>query len=583
MKSHNTIKILEKQNNMNYYGKKTLVNMLSIEESERLKKEIPVNHTIMLSQRQLCDLEMILNGAMNPLTGFMNEDDYISVLENMSLKNNLLWSLPITLDVSKEQLDAIDGADQIGLSDKEGFMLAVMNVQSVWKINKKHEANIVYATDNIQHPGVNYLLNEIKEYYIGGDVTGMQLPGHYAFEAIRHTPEALRDQFKKSGWDKVVAFHTSKPMHRVHYEITANAAKSVGANLLIQPLSGIGKPGDMAYYSRVHCYQAIMKYYPGYLAMLSLIPQAMRMAGPREALHNMIVRQNYGCSHFIIGPEHASPPGVRSGRQRFYERYSAQKLVAEYQSKLETQMIPVEEMGYSEKAGNYINCKTAHEDKIETHNYTEKDFNYALEHDKPVPDWYTYPEVESELRKINLSRKHKGLTLFFTGLSGSGKSTLAKLVYAKFIEQGGRPATLLDGDVVRSNLSSELTFSKEHRDINVKRIGYVASEITKNRGIAICAPIAPYEITREYVREMIEQYGAFIEIHVATPLDTCEGRDRKGMYAKARKGIIKNFTGISDPYEEPVTPEIKIDTTGSTPVECAQTIMLYLFREGYIG
>jgi len=568
---------------MNYYGKKSFAKMLSLEESERLKKDIPVNCIVTLTQRQLCDLEMILNGALNPLAGFMNEADYNSVLENMALSNSLLWALPITLDITKEQLDSFNGASQIGLCDEEGFMLAVMELESVWKANKEVEAAKVYTTDDRSHPGVEYLFSQVKEYYIGGEVTGMQLPTHYDFESIRHTPEALRNEFKKSGWDKIVAFHTSKPMHKVHYDITTNAAKSIGANILIHPLSGVGKPGDMAYYSRVHCYQAIMQYYPKYLAMLSLVPQAMRMAGPREAIHNMIVRQNYGCSHFIIGPEHTSPPGVRSGNQRFYERYSAQKLVSEYQNKLDIKMHPVEEMGYSETRRIYVPCKMVQEEKIETINYTEKDLNQALEHDQPVPDWYSYPEVISELSKVRLSRKHKGLTLFFTGLSGSGKSTLAKLVYAKFIEQGDRPVTLLDGDVVRTNLSSELTFSKEHRDINVRRIGYVASEITKNRGVAICAPIAPYENTRESVRKAIEEYGAFIEIFVATPLETCEGRDRKGMYAKARKGIIKNFTGISDPYEEPMNAEIKIDTTGSSPVECAQKIMLYLFKEGYIG
>jgi len=573
---------------MNYYAKESFVKMLSMEESEQLKKTIPVNCTVTLNQRQLCDLEMILNGALNPLNGFMTEGNYNSVLENMALdslasENNLLWTLPITLDVSKQQLDDFANADTIGLCDQEGFMLAVMNLQSAWKANKKIEAHKIYLTDSADHPGVKYLYNEVKEYYIGGEVTGMQLPTHYDFESIRFTPQTLRNEFKKAGWDKVVAFHTSKPMHKVHYEITVNAARSVGANLLIHPLSGVGKPGDLAYYNRVHCYQAIMKYYPKYLAMLSLMPQAMRMAGPREAIHNMIVRQNYACSHFIIGPEHASPPGVRFGRQRFYDRYSAQKLIEEYKDKLQIQMIPVEELGYSEKSTNYIACKKANSEKLQTLDYTEKDFNYALEHDEPVPEWYSYPEVINELSKIKLSLKKKGLTLFFTGLSGSGKSTLAKLVYAKFIEQGDRPATLLDGDVVRNNLSSELTFSKEHRDINVRRIGYVASEITKNRGVAICAPIAPYEKTREAVRNTIEEYGAFIEIYVATPLEICEGRDRKGMYAKARKGIIKQFTGISDPYEEPLSPEIKIDTTDKTPVECAQKIMLYLFKEGYIG
>ncbi len=567
---------------MSYYGEKSLTRMLSQDESEQFKKDIPVNCNITLSQRQLCDLEMILNGAMSPLNGFMGEKDYNSVVENLSLDNSLMWPLPVTLDVSKEQLDGFDGATQVGLCDGEGFMLATMDIASVWKADKENEALKIYLTNDMLHPGVKYLLNEVKEYYIGGKVSGIQLPTHYDFEGLRHTPESIRSEFRKWGWDKVVAFHTSKPMHRVHYDLTTQAAKSIGANLLIQPVSGVGKPGDLAYYSRVHCYQAIMKYYPKYLAALSLVPQAMRMAGPREAIHNMIIRQNYGCSHFIVGPEHASPPGVRSGNRRFYEMYSAQALVEEFQNKLDIKMYPVEEMGYSKARGAYISCKAAQLENEETQRFTEKEFNHALEHDKPVPDWYSYPDVIAELGKVRLSRKQNGLTLFFTGLSGSGKSTLAKLVYARFIEQGDRPVTLLDGDVVRKNLSSELTFSKEHRDINVKRIGYVASEITKNRGVAICAPIAPYGKTREYVREAIEEYGAFIEIHVATPLEVCEGRDRKGMYAKARKGIIKHFTGISDPYEAPASPEIRIDTTGSTPVECAQKIMLHLFKEGYI-
>ncbi len=568
---------------MDYYGKKISSKKLSSDESENIKKTISVNCIVTLTQRQLCDLEMIMSGALNPLKGFMIEADYLSVLNNVTLENGLLWPMPITLDLSKEQIDGFKGETQIGLSDEEGFMLAVLNIESIWKVDKKLEAIKIYGTDNSKHPGVDYLFNKIKDYSVGGEVIELQLPTHYDFESIRHTPQALRKAFKKLGWDKVVAFHTSKPMHRVHYEITTQAAKSVGANLLIQPVSGVGKPGDMAYYSRVNCYQAIMRYYPKYLTMLSLIPQAMRMAGPREALHNMIVRQNYGCSHFIIGPEHASPPGVRSGAKRFYAHYSAQDFIKKYQDQLAIKMVVIEELGYAEQAGCFIACEDAQKNKIATRDYTEKDFNFALEHEKPVPDWYSYPEVIDELSKVILPRKQKGITLFFTGLSGSGKSTIAKLVYAKFIEQGGRPVTLLDGDVVRTNLSRELTFSKEHRDLNVKRIGYVASEITKNRGVAICAPIAPYEKTRQIVRNQIEEYGAFIEIFISTPLITCEARDRKGMYAKARKGIIKNFTGISDPYEEPINPEIEIDTTGSSPVECAQKIMLYLFKEGYIG
>jgi len=570
-------------NNMNYYGQKVSADLLTIEESEKIKKEVPVNCNITLTPRQLCDLEMILSGALNPLQGFMNQADYTSVLENMTLSNGLLWAMPTTLDVSKEQIDAFDGSNQIGLCDEEGFMLGVMEISSTWKVDKKLEAEKIFKTDSISHPGVDYLINKVNDFYIGGDVKGLQLPTHYGFESLQHTPETLREAFTKLGWDKVIAFHTSKPMHRVHYEITINAAKSIGANLLIQPVSGVGKPGDMAYYSRVHCYQAILPYYPKYLTMLSLIPLAMRMAGPREALQNMIVRQNYGCSHFIIGPEHASPPGVRSGAKRYYERYSAQKLIKEYQDKLDIQMIPVEEMEYAEQNGCYITCEMLQKEKIATQNFTEKNFNHALEHGKPIPDWYSFPEVVKELSRVILPREQKGLTLFFTGLSGSGKSTLAKIVYAKFIEQGDRAVTLLDGDVVRVNLSRELTFSKAHRDLNVKRIGYVASEITKNRGVAICAPIAPYQETRDMVKKLIEEYGAYIEIFVSTPLNTCEGRDRKGMYAKARKGIIKHFTGISDPYEEPTNPALNIDTSQSSPAECAQRIMLYLFKEGYIN
>lgn len=568
---------------VNYYGTPLKNELLSTEESEALKKAIPVQCTVTLSLRQLCDLEMILSGALNPLSGFMNEGEYNSVTDNMQLSNGLLWTLPVTLDVTKEQLDGFGDATQIGLCDKEGFMLAVMDIESVWEVNKDNEAIKIYETSDSAHPGVQYLHQEVKQYYIGGAVKGMQLPTNYDFEALRHTPEDLRKEFKRQGWDKVVAFHTSKPMHRVHFDITSKAARDIGANLLIQPVSGVGKPGELAYYSRVHCYQAVMKYYPSYLSMLSLMPQAMRMAGPREAIHNMIVRQNYGCSHFIVGPEHASPPGVRAGKQRFYQSYSAQKFIEQHQDKLEIQMYPVKEMGYAPAQNRYVTCDEVVKNQLQTSDYTEKDFNDALEHDQAIPEWYSYPEVVAELSKVRLSRKHKGLTLFFTGLSGSGKSTLAKLVYARFIEQGDRPVTLLDGDVVRTNLSSELGFSKEHRDLNVKRIGYVASEITKNRGVAICAPIAPYENIREACRSMVEEHGAFIEIHVATPLETCEGRDRKGMYAKARKGIIKNFTGISDPYEEPENPEIRIDTTGSTPVECAQKIMIYLFKEGYIS
>jgi sulfate adenylyltransferase len=298
---------------------------------------------------------------------------------------------------------------------------------------------------------------------------------------------------------------------------------------------------------------------------------------------NAIIRQNYGCSHYIVGPEHAAPPNVRDDAARFYSTGAAQEYVQGYQDELDIKLIPVDELCYDEESGKYIPVDHSEGGHCSNLTYSNRKIVSAITSDEAVPSWVSYPDVLMEMRKVCPPRKEQGFTLFFTGLSGSGKSTLAKIIYAKFIEEGQRPVTLLDGDVVRQNLSSELGFSRKDRFINVNRIGYVASEITKNRGIAICAPIAPYTEMRRSVRANIEQYGSFIEIYVATPLEVCEARDRKGLYAKARKGIIPEFTGISDPYEEPVNPEIRINTVDMTPMQAVQDIYLYLVREGYLS
>ena len=553
------------------------------EYAEALKQESEHFMSITLTERQLCDLELLLNGAFSPLTGFMNEAEYNSVLSDMRLPGGLLWSMPITLDVNEKFAGQLKAGDKLGLRDPEGFMLAVLNVEDIWKVDKSKEADIIYGTSSRNHQGVAYLFDQVNDYYIGGRVEGIQLPVHYDFETLRDTPEELRRLFDKHGWRKVVAFGTSKPMHRLHREITLNAAKQAEAHILIHPVVGMGKPGDLKYYTRVQCYQAIKKYYPKHMVMLSLLPMAMRMAGPREAIHNAIVRQNYGCSHVIIGPEHAAPPNVRQGADRFYEQYASQKIFDQYQDELDIKIVTIPEQRFVSKLGKFLTIQEIDERGLTGELYKDHEFYESLEHCNEIPGWFTFPEVIEELRKTCKPRSTTGITLFFTGLSGSGKSTLAKILHAKFIEEGKRPVTLLDGDVIRHYLSSELGFSKEHRDINVKRIGFVASVINKNGGIAICAPIAPYTNVRDYVREMNSQYGSFIEIHVATPLETCEARDRKGLYAKARKGEIKQFTGISDPYEVPVNPEVRIDTSLLSPMEAAQEIMLYLLREGYLG
>ena len=550
--------------------------------ADELKQQSLAYTSITINARQLCDLELLMNGAFSPLEGFMSSTEYHSVLDTLHLPSGELWSLPITLDVTADVASGIQQGDSICLRDPEGFMLAVLQVSDIWKVDKQKEAESIFGTSDVSHPGVAYLFNEAGDYYIGGRIEGIQLPTHYDFETIRDTPQELRHLFAKHGWRKVVAFGSTKPMHRVHRDITLMAAKKVGAHVLIHPIVGLGRPGDLEYHARVQCYQAILKYYPKHIAMLSLLPMAMRMAGPREAIHNAIVRQNYGCSHIVIGPEHAAPPSVRQGGQRFYEQYASQQLFEQYQDELQIQMVKVSEMQYVETQDRYRTINEIKSEKLSGEVYKDKQLHRSLELGFDVPAWFSFPDVIDALKRVCKPRYQKGVTLFFTGLSGSGKSTLANIVYAKFIEEGKRPVTLLDGDVVRQNLSSELGFSKEHRDINVKRIGYVASLINKNDGVAICAPIAPYAAVRQYVREENEQYGAFIEIHVATPLEVCESRDRKGLYAKARKGEIKQFTGISDPYEAPENPEIKIDTSQYSPVEAAQEIMLYLLREGYI-
>ncbi len=564
------------------YGGK-LVNLV-VDEARAtvLKADTQQCQSLTLTERQLCDLELLMNGAFSPLTGFMSQAAYDSVVETMRLPDDTLWPIPITLDIPASLAEKLQPGAQLALRDAEGFMLAVLHVDSLWQPDKKREAEAVYGTASDAHPGVRYLYEQTHPVYVGGKVEGILLPAHYDFETLRDTPDELRHLFNKLGWRRVVAFHTSKPMHRLHREITLNAAKEAQANILLHPAVGMTKPGDLHYYARVHCYQAIRRHYPHNLAMLSLLPLAVRMAGPREALLNAIIRQNYGCTHFIVGPEHAAPPGVREGSARFYVAGSAQELVMRYQDELGIRIVPVQEMRYVPDDGQFLPVKQIEQEGKKGALFGEQQLFEHLARNQQVPAWYSYPDVIAELRKVRPPRSEQGVTLFFTGLSGSGKSTLAKILYAKFIEAGGRPVTLLDGDVVRLNLSSELGFSKVHRDLNVRRIGFVASEITKNGGVAICAPIAPYTSTRRAVRDLIEQHGAFIEIHVATPLEICESRDRKGLYAKARQGLIPEFTGISDPYEVPERPELSINTAELSPMQAAQEILLYLLSEGYL-
>ena len=559
--------------------KNLLVSGERAEELKLLQRDCP--HWD-LTPRQYCDLELLLNGGFSPLEGFMGRSDYERVCREMRLADGTLWPIPITLDVAAEPAGALKTGDTLALRDPEGFTLAFLQVSELWQPDLEREAREVFGTVDPDHPGVGYLLQRSNKWYAGGRLEGLHLPIHYDFRHLRTAPAQLRQSFADLGWRRVAAFQTRNPLHRAHQELTFRAARQLEANLLIHPVVGMTKPGDVDHFTRVRCYQAVLKHYPFNTTRLSLLPLAMRMGGPREAVLHAIIRKNYGCTHLIVGRDHAGPGSDKQGRP-FYGPYEAQEVLRRYADELGIEMVPFNNMVFVKDRAEYLP-----EDEVpggaEVYSLSGTELRDRLAKGLEIPDWFSFPEVIEELRRSYPPRASQGFTVFFTGLSGSGKSTVANVLLTRLMELGGRPITLLDGDIVRKNLSSELGFSKEHRDINILRIGFVASEISKNGGIAICAPIAPYDSIRKAVREnIVEKGGGFILVHVATPLETCEQRDRKGLYAKARAGILQQFTGISDPYEVPRDADITLDTTAMTPEECAQAIILHLEKEGYVG
>jgi len=563
------------------HGGKLVNVLIPADQAARLKEESRDLRSWDLTPRQLCDIELILNGGFSPLDGFLSRADYESVCAKMRLVNGTLWPIPVTLDVPEAVAKQIRSGDKLALRDAEGVMLAALHVGDIWQPDREAEADQVYGTRDPAHPGVAFLAKDSHPWYVGGKILGLQLPSHYDFKSLRDTPRELREHFARMGWRQIVAFQTRNPLHRAHQELTLRAAKQVEANLLIHPVVGLTKPGDLDHYTRVRCYQAILPTYPAQTAHLSLLPLAMRMAGPREAVWHAIIRKNYGCTHLIVGRDHAGPGNAPDGHA-FYDPYAAQHLMGEHSQELGVQMVPFKNLVYVQDHDAYYP-----EDEVpqgtRTLNISGTELRSRLASGREIPSWFTFPAVAKELTRRHPPRHEQGVTVFFTGLSGSGKSTVANILLVKFLEMGDRPVTLLDGDLVRKHLSSELGFSKEHRDINIRRIGFVASEITKNGGIALCAPIAPYASVRKEVRDAIEAVGGFVLVHVSTALEVCEQRDRKGLYAKARAGLVKEFTGISDPYEAPTDAEVVVDTAALSAEEAAQQILLRLERDGFVA
>ena len=559
----------------------TLRNLLvSDERAAKLKKEAVTIPSVTLTERQLCDLELLLNGGFSPLTGFLTRDEYHSVVSDMRMPDGTLWPMPITLDVDGDSAADVEVGGKVALRDKTGLLLAILTVEDVWKPNKRREATQVFQTQDRAHPAVDYLFTEAGDFYVGGPLEGIQLPRHYDFRDFRFTPGELRAQFAAQGWDRVIAFQTRNPMHRAHKELTDRAAADIEGHLLIHPVVGMTKPGDVDHFTRVRCYKELLEHYPEGTAAMSLLPLAMRMAGPREALWHALIRKNYGCTHFIVGRDHAGCSDADG--EAFYGPYDSQDLVKQHEAEVGIELVPFRLMVYAPAIDGYKPIDEVAEDE-ETLSISGTELRRRLSTGEEIPDWFSYPEVVRTLRRSYPARDQQGFTVFMTGLSGSGKSTVANALKNRLQEYTDRPVTLLDGDIVRRHLSKGLGFSKEDRSTNVQRIGFVASEITKHGGVAICAPIAPYAADRKVNRDLVESTtGGYVEVFIDCPLEVCEERDVKGLYAKARAGVIKNFTGIDDPYEAPGTPEVVCKTAEETIEESVDTVLAKLIELGYI-
>ncbi|WP_246299135.1 adenylyl-sulfate kinase [Desulfolutivibrio sulfodismutans] len=548
--------------------------------------------SVFLDEQGLRDLELLLDRGYFPLCGYATRREYESILDDGRLPDGTVWPIPITLPLSGELAQGLSPGDAVSLRDPEGFMLAVLRVAETWRPDLRREALAVYGTDDpSRHPGVERLFRRQGTWYAAGGVEGLAYPQHYDFRALRRTPAQTRELFARRGWRRVLGYQEATPLHRMHREMLLTAAAEQGARLFISPLTPPSLFTEVGSFPTVRCYEHFVRHMPRDVALLGLTPLYSRGAGPRGALLQAIVNRNYGCTHFLVHEGHDDP---FPGDALFYPPWAALEALQALQAmdapdpkdagrgRLDIVPVAVRPRRYVPAFSLYLEPREIKED-IASEAVSHADLTARLGRGEDIPEWYTFPEVLRELLRTHPSPARLGFTLFLTGLSGAGKSTLAKVLSIRLLECQDRPVSLLDGDIVRRHLSSELTFSKEHRNLNVQRIGYVASEITKNRGIALCAPIAPYPESRRQAREMVSRFGPFIEIHISTPLSVCEQRDRKGLYAKARAGIIHGVTGVDDPYLPPENPELRIDTTQGTPLEAAEIVLAYLKTRGLIG
>lgn len=555
-----------------------LVNLLaSGREREEIISRAPGLPHIQLTHRNLCDLELLATGAFSPLKEFLGEEDYRSVLANMRLADGTLFPIPITLAVQTSADIYVGG--EIALTDLRNDLLAVMQVEEIYGWSWEEEAQLVYGTTDLSHPLVAEMQTWGKSY-VSGQLRVVALPKYYDFQRLRLTPLEVRQKLSALGHRQVVAFQTRNPMHRAHEELTKRAMRQIDGCLLLHPVVGMTKPGDIDHFTRVQSYEALsQKYYDPGSMLLSLLPLAMRMAGPREAVWHAIIRRNFGANYFIVGRDHASPGGTFNHKP-LYGPYDAQQLLSEHSAEVGVQPILFSEMVYLQDELRYEESSPSLKGKrIASISGTQVRQDFLL-CGRTLPAWFTRPEVASILSTAHPPRHRQGFCLWFTGLSGSGKSTTADILTIKLLEHG-RQVTVMDGDVIRTHLSKGLGFSKEDRETNIRRIGFVAAEVVRHGGGVVCAAISPYRAGRDECRNMVGG-DRFTEIFVNTPLDVCQERDPKGMYALAREGQLKGFTGIDDPYESPLKPEISIDTVNHSAEENAELIVSYLIDHGFL-
>lgn len=536
-----------------------------------------------LTERQLCDLELILCGGFSPLEGFMNKSDYENVVENMRLASGHVFTIPITLDATKQKVEelGLKPGSRVALRDfRDLSALAIITIEDLWQPDKAEEALKVFRGDP-EHPAIKYLNETIQDTYIGGKLEAIQRISHYDYAALRNTPAELRSQFTKQGWTKVVAFQTRNPMHRAHRELTVRAARQHNAAVLIHPVVGLTKPGDIDHFTRVRVYQALLPRYPIGMAMLSLLPLAMRMGGDREAVWHAIIRKNYGATHFIVGRDHAGP-GSNSKGEDFYGPYDAQDLVNKFKSELGIEVVPFRMMTFLPERDEYMPIDEVPKG-VQTLSISGTELRRRLRLGMDIPEWFSYPEVVKILRESNPPRIKQGFTILVSGFHNSGREAIARALEVIFNQQGGRPVTLLLGDTIRSELSAELGYSREDRFVHLQRIAFVAAELTKAGSAVIAAPQAPFEDGREAARRIVEKSGNFFLVHVSTPLEHCEKTDRTGFFAAARRGEITGVPGVDCDFELPKRADVTVDTTAITVTAAVHEIVLLLESKGFFG